>query len=470
MLTLLQSPGFRRAGTSAKGPEYQGPCPKCGGRDRFHIWPEQGESGTWWCRQCEKGGDRIEFYRWRDGASFREACERAGRTPEPMPGYGRLRSAPRRDSWTPAAPTEPSAQWSEHAGKLAAAAAERLQRSPGVLAWLARRGIDAGTAARFGLGYLAKDEWRPRASWGLPAELKRDGSPKKLWLPAGLVIPCRDAAGRVIRLRIRRDNPDLRYYIVPGSSREPWRSAGRAAAWIVVESELDAIALAAAAHRLPDVAVASMGNSSARPTASLHAALADSLHISVALDNDPPRTDGGADGPGATAAKWWLARYRQARRTPPVGGKDPGEMYAAGVDLLVWLLEGLPPRFQPAPNSPSPACTGQPPQRGGLEVRREAAQTEPPPQGEVAAQRPEGDEHKTAHRVTVAGGREIWVTNDREAWRTLAADGLPVFSGEELERLRPLLGSMEDAERERAVGQICDVKAVLGGYVTETRA
>ena len=50
------------------------------------------------------------------------------------------------------------------------------------------------------------------------------------------------------------------------------------------------------------------------------------------------------------------------------------------------------------------------------------------------------------------------------------SDGLPVFSGKELERLRPLLGSMEDAERERAVGQICDVKAVLGGYVTETRA
>lgn len=508
MLTLLQSPGFRRVGTSAKGPEYHGPCPKCGGRDRFHVWPEQGESGSWWCRQCGKGGDLIEFYRWRDGASFREACERAGRKPD-LAAYNRslrIARAAARDSWTPAAPAAPAERWSEHAGKLAAAAAERLQSSLGPLAWLAKRGIDAGAAASFGLGFLPRDEWRPRESWGLPTETKRDGSPKKLWLPAGLVIPCRDAAGRVTRLRIRRDNPDLRYYIVPGSSREPLRSAERAEAWIIVESELDAIALAAAASDLPGVAVAAMGNSTARPTESLHAALTASLHISVALDNDPPKTEGGADGPGAIAAKWWNERYRQARRTPPVGGKDPGEMAANGVDLREWLLAGLPPRFRPPARSAAiqgPLSRGLSGEAGLGERPGETA----PPGGSAApatTASPEivclefnadGDMPRiverrplvasfggapppklqqrpivpNAHRVTVAGGREIYVTDDLDAWRALTAEGRAVFLPEELERLRPVFADMDAAEHDRAAEQIIDVKEVLGGYITEAR-
>ena len=34
--------------------EWAGPCPKCGGEDRFRVWPEAGNSGTgsFWCRQC----------------------------------------------------------------------------------------------------------------------------------------------------------------------------------------------------------------------------------------------------------------------------------------------------------------------------------------------------------------------------------------------------------------------------------
>jgi len=50
--------------------EVAGPCPKCGGDDRFHC-----HADWFFCRQChEKRGDAIEFLQWLNGLSFLEAC------------------------------------------------------------------------------------------------------------------------------------------------------------------------------------------------------------------------------------------------------------------------------------------------------------------------------------------------------------------------------------------------------------
>ncbi|MCP4541803.1 MAG: hypothetical protein GY832_32125 [Chloroflexi bacterium] len=36
---------------------WSGPCPFCGGRDRFNVWPHHPKgNGQWWCRGCEKRG------------------------------------------------------------------------------------------------------------------------------------------------------------------------------------------------------------------------------------------------------------------------------------------------------------------------------------------------------------------------------------------------------------------------------
>lgn len=57
--------------------EYSGPCPKCGGQDRFHV-----NAQGFFCRQCKYGGDAhpwfdaIEFNRWMYGDSFKQACNR----------------------------------------------------------------------------------------------------------------------------------------------------------------------------------------------------------------------------------------------------------------------------------------------------------------------------------------------------------------------------------------------------------
>jgi phage/plasmid primase-like uncharacterized protein len=52
------------------GRELVGPCPVCGGSDRFVITPKR---GLWLCRQCAKGGDVIALQQHIDGLSFAQA-------------------------------------------------------------------------------------------------------------------------------------------------------------------------------------------------------------------------------------------------------------------------------------------------------------------------------------------------------------------------------------------------------------
>jgi phage/plasmid primase-like uncharacterized protein len=60
--------------TRASREELHGPCPFCGGSDRFVVFG----NGRGWCRQCNWKGDSIQLLRDRDGLSFREAKRRLG--------------------------------------------------------------------------------------------------------------------------------------------------------------------------------------------------------------------------------------------------------------------------------------------------------------------------------------------------------------------------------------------------------
>jgi hypothetical protein len=54
------------------GQEHVGPCPKCGGTDRFSINPKK---GVFNCRGCQRGGDVIELVEFLDGVDFPHAIE-----------------------------------------------------------------------------------------------------------------------------------------------------------------------------------------------------------------------------------------------------------------------------------------------------------------------------------------------------------------------------------------------------------
>jgi hypothetical protein len=62
--------------------EREGPCPKCGGTDRFAI---NIEKQVWNCRGCDKGGDVIGLVEHLDGCDFIDACATLNGEPPPKP-------------------------------------------------------------------------------------------------------------------------------------------------------------------------------------------------------------------------------------------------------------------------------------------------------------------------------------------------------------------------------------------------
>ncbi|UIJ38705.1 hypothetical protein LWC08_03815 [Desulfobaculum bizertense] len=105
VLKLAEEDGCTgRKVSTRKGGEYHGPCPGCGGKDRFLIWPEQnGGEGSWWCRICGQGGDLIQYLREFRGMSFKDAAAMSSRPTSPKaPG-----AAPKPQAFVPRAWSRP---------------------------------------------------------------------------------------------------------------------------------------------------------------------------------------------------------------------------------------------------------------------------------------------------------------------------------------------------------------------------
>jgi len=326
---------------NAHGGEWAGPCPDCGGTDRFHLWPAENEGmGRYWCRRCERKGDAIQFCRDFKRMSFQDACRHLGidRAEDNKAPAVAAPVAPRASGPATTQSRDPKEVWQERAEKFAAYAAEKLAGLPDRLAWLSGRGIDAAAVKRHGLGWNDADYYRPREAWGLEKELKDDGREKKVWLPAGLVIPVRHG-GRIIRLRIRRESGEPRYVLVPGSSVRPFEvdcggaSASGGRCLVVVESELDAIMLACCCNGLP-VTMFACGNTTVMPAQDQIGPLQRAEMILVSMDYDNELV--------IKAWDYWREHFRNARMWPVPVGKDPGEAYQQGCDMRQWVLAGLP--------------------------------------------------------------------------------------------------------------------------------
>jgi phage/plasmid primase-like uncharacterized protein len=62
----------RGAKLLGRGFERCGPCPVCGGRDRFSI---NLKKQVWNCRGCSKGGDVLDLVQHLDSADFKTAVQ-----------------------------------------------------------------------------------------------------------------------------------------------------------------------------------------------------------------------------------------------------------------------------------------------------------------------------------------------------------------------------------------------------------
>jgi len=350
--------------SGTKGGEWQGPCPACGGVDRFHAWPNQNDGrGSYWCRSCEKAGDNIQFLRDFEGLSFKEACDKLNITIPESPA--RCRFEPKqtgKPEFTPDKHIPPADIWQEKAEKLIQSSRDNLAKNSETLFWLSNRGIGRETAENFRLGWIpgedGKDIYRARKAWGLPEILKEDGKPRALWIPRGLIIPY-IIDGIIHRIRIRRPEGEPRYYVIPGSSMATMIIERARRAFVVVESELDAITVAA--HNNLAGAVA-LGSVSAKPDAETYGILQDALQILVAIDYDDA---------GAKAMKWWQEQFDRCDRWPVPQGKDPGDAYKLGIDLDQWIKTGLLPVL--TMNDPAPVKIQKPEIRHSEPVVRHEA-------------------------------------------------------------------------------------------------
>lgn len=322
--------------SGTNGGEWQGPCPACGGTDRFHVWPVQNDgNGAYWCRGCEKAGDNIQFLRDFEGMSFRAACAYLNVSiPDRPETGGSIPKQREKPEFKPDQHVAPADLWQEKAGKFVDWSQNSLQKNAEAIQWLSDRGISARAADDYRLGWNSgengKDIYRARKSWGIAEAFKEDGRAKALWIPVGLVIPY-IIDGIIYRIRIRRPDGEPRYYVIPGSSMATMTIERQRRAFVVVESELDAIAVAS--NNVMAGAVA-LGSVSAKPDAETYAVLQGALQVLNALDYDAA---------GAKAMAWWNEQFDNCDRWPVPQGKDPGEAYRMGISLDKWIEAGLPP-------------------------------------------------------------------------------------------------------------------------------
>ena len=96
----------RRPVARIDGGEWCGPCPWCGGDDRFRAWPHAERGGRWWCRRCARHGDAITLARELGGLSFTQAVQSLANVPslatKPMPKTDNIPAA--RHIWNAAIP------------------------------------------------------------------------------------------------------------------------------------------------------------------------------------------------------------------------------------------------------------------------------------------------------------------------------------------------------------------------------
>lgn len=150
VLTLYQSLSPAGEIKSKGNGEYCGPCPSCGGRDRFLLWPEHksgAAGGRFLCRGCGAQGDAVEFLRVFQNLTYREACEALRLEPRRAVRHTAGKGTAR--EWMPEPERLPAAEWMERAAHFVATCTGGIESGP-ALETLQGRGLSPGNGPCFG--------------------------------------------------------------------------------------------------------------------------------------------------------------------------------------------------------------------------------------------------------------------------------------------------------------------------------
>lgn len=309
---------------STNGGEHSGPCPFCGGTDRFNVWPDHPSGrGRWWCRQCGRSGDAVDYLRKHDRLGFVKACRALGIEPGDRQVVPTERSTHRRRERGPARASMPNKRaapptWDIRAAEETLKACESMlwnQEGETALTWLRKRGLTDETIRQRRLGFN-------------PTKRSLNG----LWVWQGIVIPCL-VDGRIWYMKVRRSSPGPKYKQLKGSGQFALYGLelvhGKSAV-AICESEFDAMVLHQEAGDLVDVVAT--GGAGHRPCPSSLAELLSATYWIVALDRDKAG-DGGA--------RWWADFSSRVHRVRPLQGNDITDFYLEGGDLRAWVIYHL---------------------------------------------------------------------------------------------------------------------------------
>lgn len=324
--------------SSTRGGIYKGPCPWCGGNDRFSIYPNDNK-GWYICNQCKKTGDAIQFERDYNHATFQEACERVGETSKlqdkPTGKTGKsTKHESKPEVWIPRVIENPNSIWVSKSESILFASFKFLLSSQGQehREYLNLRGLTDDTIKKARIGYNPRSINYDYGSFGLTPELDQKGKEKTIWIPSGVVIPCFTAQG-LQRLRVRNANPNGKnpYILLTGGTTEylVYPDFSTSKKTMVVESELDGWLMWQIAGDLINVMAA--GNAQTRPDAIAFELLQSCSGVLCSFDFDEA---------GQTEAKWWSYHIR-SKWWPVPAEKDPGEAFKLGVDLRAWVESGV---------------------------------------------------------------------------------------------------------------------------------
>lgn len=289
--------------------EMTGPCPFCGGHDRFSVHADK-----WLCRNCTGGKwqDAITYVMNRQNCDFKTACKWLGAV-ESMPMRGRVASSEIKQS-------VPPSEWQEKARAVIAECSELLWSPEGAKAraWLNSRGLNDQTIRRWQLGYLPGDSMEWRKNHGLS-------------IPCGILIP-----GLIDRtvwyVKVRRAMGEPKYLQVAGGhpalfGAETLKERRTA---IITEGEFDAMLLHQECGDL--VGVATMGSATAHPSDLMMRYLLPVPEWLVAFD---------LDNAGEKGAHWWTDNSERSRRAwipwCDQSMKDLTDFHKAGGNLREWV-------------------------------------------------------------------------------------------------------------------------------------
>jgi DNA primase len=246
-INLLDLVGGLKKVASTGGGEYAGPCPICGGTDRFRVQPA---ANIWLCRNCTNGAwrDIVDFIALRDNVSLTEAARSisGGSLPTVSQGH-REAEKPKYYPYNP-----PAAEWQEQAREVISICEGNLYSDQGAkaLAYLHERGLTEETIRHFRLGY----------SQG--AELAG------LYVSHGITIPAM-INGIVWYVKIRTNKTEPKYLLVKGSKPAALYNGDdliNKPACLIVEGEFNAMIAWQETQDINDICgIGSMGAAGNRP-------------------------------------------------------------------------------------------------------------------------------------------------------------------------------------------------------------